>query len=203
MTGGSFGRSVKRVEDARLVRGKGRYVDDMALSGQLWAAFVRSPYAHARISGVDGTAALAMPGVVQVVTGADLEALGVPMMPCGWMLTNRDGSAMQVADRRVLPTDIVRFAGEPVALVVAESREQARDAAEAVAVDYAELPTVVDIAAALADGAPQLHEPIANNRAFDWQIGDEAATDAALAGAAHRIALTLRNNRLEIGRAHV
>ena len=196
MTGGSFGRSVKRVEDARLVRGKGRFVDDMALGGQLWAAFVRSPYAHARISGVDGTAALAMPGVVQVVTGADLEALDVPMMPCGWMLTNRDGSAMRVADRRVLPTDIVRFVGEPVALVVAESREQARDAAEAVAVDYTELPTVVDIAAALTNGAPQLHEPIANNRAFDWQIGDETATDAVLAGAAHRIALTLRNNRL-------
>ena len=192
----NFGRAVQRLEDGRFIQGRGRYVDDVILPRQSYAAFVRTPYAHARIAGIDGSEALAMPGVVRIITGADLLDAGIPAMPCGWMIHSRDGEPMKVGVRHVIATDTVRYVGEPVALVIAETRDQARDAADAVAVDYDELPTVVDIADAIGAGAPQLHADIAHNLAFDWEIGDEAATDAAMENAAHKIALTLRNNRL-------
>ncbi|WP_219894839.1 xanthine dehydrogenase family protein molybdopterin-binding subunit [Aquisediminimonas profunda] len=196
MSGTKFGKSQKRVEDARLVRGKGRYVDDMILPGQAYAAFVRSPYAHARIVNIDASAANDMPGVIRIVSGQDLLDAQYPPLPNIWMLHSRDGSEIKAGIRNALATDAARYAGEPVALVVAESREQARDAAEAIAVDYDELPVVADPTRALADGAPQLHPGIANNRAFDWEIGDEAATDKAFANATHRVSITLYNNRL-------
>ena len=194
--GTKFGRSVKRVEDARLVRGKGRYVDDMILHGQAYAAFVRSPYAHARIAGIDASAALAMPGVLKVVTGKDLLAANFAALPCGWALTSRDGSGVKVGIRNALAADAARYVGEPVALVIADTNELARDAAEAIMVDYEELPVVVDMEAALGAGAPQLHPEAPCNRAFDWELGNEAATEAAFAGAAHTVSLKLRNNRL-------
>ena len=192
--GRNFGRPVRRLEDGRFIQGNGRFVDDVILPRQTYAAFVRSPYAHARITGLDAAPALQMPGVVRVMTAADLA--GAPDMPCGWMIHSRDGAEMKVGSRPLLASDTVRYVGEPVAVVVAESRDQARDAAEAVAVDYDELPVVVDCGDAMAPGMPQLHPAISDNLAYDWELGDEAAVDAALAVAAHRVELTLRNNRL-------
>jgi aerobic carbon-monoxide dehydrogenase large subunit len=192
--GRNFGRPVRRLEDGRFLQGRGRFVDDLILPRQTYAAFVRSPYAHARITGLDASGALDMPGVVRVVTAADLA--GVPDMPCGWMIHSRDGSPMKVGSRPLLASQTVRYVGEPIAVVVAESRDQARDAAEAVMVDYDELDVVVDCAEAIGPDAPQLHAEIPHNLAYDWELGDEAATEAALARAAHRVELTLRNNRL-------
>ena len=192
--GRNFGRPVRRLEDGRFIQGKGRFVDDIILPRQSYAAFVRSPYAHARVLGIDPAPALDMPGVITVITGADLSHL--PAMPCGWMIHSRDGSPMKVGERRALAGETVRYVGEPVAVVVAESRDQARDAAEAVIVDYDEVPAVVDIADAMGPGAARLHPDIPDNLAFDWEIGDEAAADAAMATAAHKVSVTLRNNRL-------
>ncbi|MDR7101674.1 xanthine dehydrogenase family protein molybdopterin-binding subunit [Croceicoccus sp. BE223] len=191
-----FGQSVKRQEDGRFLRGKGRYVDDMILPGQLYAAFVRSPMAHARITGIDADHAASMPGVERVLTARDLVAAGLPPLPCGWAITSRDGTPMKVGVRHALALDKVRYVGEPVALVVARTQAQAKDAAEAVIVDYDDLPAMVDVLDAMAEGAGLIHDEIDANCAFDWEIGDAAATEAAFAGAAHRIALTLRNNRL-------
>jgi carbon-monoxide dehydrogenase large subunit len=194
LTGKNFGRPVRRLEDGRFIQGKGRYVDDIILPRQTYAAFVRSPYAHARVLSIDPAPALDMPGVLSVVTGADLNH--VPAMPCGWMIHSRDGSEMRVGERRALAGDTVRYVGEPIAVVVAETRDQARDAAETVLVEYEELLVVVDIADAMNGDAVQLHAGIPGNLAFDWGIGDEAATDAAMAQAAHKVSITLRNNRL-------
>ena len=192
--GKNFGRPVRRLEDGRFVQGKGRFVDDVILPRQTYAAFVRSPYAHARITGVDAAPALALPGVVRVLTAADLA--GAPNLPCGWMIHSRDGSEMKVGPRPILASQVVRYVGEPIAVVVAESRDLARDAAEAVLVGYDELPVVVDCADAMGPEAPRLHADIPANLAYDWDLGDEAAVDAALAGAARTVELTLRNNRL-------
>lgn len=190
----NFGRPIRRLEDKRFVMGMGRYVDDLIFPGQTYAAFVRTPYAHARILGIDATEALALPGVVKVLTGADFAAL--PAMPCGWMIHSRDGEPMRVGERRVVAIDTVRHVGEAVAVVIAESREAARDAADLVLVDYDELPTVVDVAEAGDAGRPQLHAIAPGNLAFDWELGDAQAVASAMASAAHKVTLTLRNNRL-------
>ena len=195
-TGVKFGQSVKRQEDGRFLRGKGKYVDDMIQPGQLYAAFVRSPMAHARITGLDLESAAAMPGVRRILTGPELVDAGLPALPCGWAITSRDGEPMKVGVRNALAVDRVRYVGEPVALVIAETQAQARDAAEAVMVDYEDMPALVDVLDATADDATFIHDEIAGNCAFDWELGDEAATNAAFADAAHRISLTLRNNRL-------
>lgn len=192
--GRNFGRPVRRLEDARFLQGKGRFVDDLKLPGQTFAAFVRSPYAHARIRDIDAADALTRPGVLRVITADDLA--GTPPMPCGWMIHSRDGSEMKVAPRPILATETVRYVGEPVAMVIAESRAAARAATDLVMVDYDDLPTVADCAVAADESAPQLHADIPGNLAFDWGLGDESATDAALAGAAHKVTITLRNNRL-------
>ncbi|ANU08429.1 xanthine dehydrogenase family protein molybdopterin-binding subunit [Paraurantiacibacter namhicola] len=191
-----FGQSVKRQEDGRFLRGKGKYVDDMILPGQLYAAFARSPMAHARITGIDLDDAAAMPGVRRILTGRDLVDAGLPALPAGWAIFSTDGEPQKIGVRNAIATDRVRYVGEPVALVVAETLAQARDAAEAVMVDYEDLPVAVDVLDAVADGAPLLHDEIAGNCAFDWDIGDSAAVDAAFDKAAHRVSLTLRNNRL-------
>jgi carbon-monoxide dehydrogenase large subunit len=193
---GKFGQSVKRVEDSRLITGNGRYVDDLVLPGQTYAAFVRSAYAHARIGTIDVSAAEAMPGVVKILTGQDLVDGGLFALPSGWNLTSIDGTPARVGVHHALAVDTVRFVGEPVALVIAETRNQARDAADSVFVEYEELPAVVDMAAALGPDAPQLHPDIPANRAFTWDIGDAAEADAAFARATRRVALELRNNRL-------
>lgn len=196
MAGTSFGRSVGRVEDARLVRGKGRYVDDIILPNQSYAAFVRSPYAHARLASIDTADALSRPGVIRVVTGADVAAAGLPPLPCGWMIHSTDGAPMKMGVRPMLAQDVVRYVGEPVAIVVADTRDLARDAAEAVLVDYEELDVTADCADALRDTTVQIHADIPSNRAFDWDIGNAAAVTDAFASAAHVVSLTLRNNRL-------
>ncbi|NLR41634.1 xanthine dehydrogenase family protein molybdopterin-binding subunit [Novosphingobium sp. ERN07] len=195
-TTAKFGQSVKRVEDSRLITGNGRYVDDLLLPGQTYAAFVRSAHAHARIASIDTSSAAQMPGVVRILTGQDLVDAGLAPLPCGWNLDSVDGTPARVAVHRALATDAVRFVGEPVALVIAETRNQARDAADAVFVNYEELPTVVDLRAAIAPDAPQLHADIPQNRAFTWGIGDAAQVDAAFARASHKVGIELRNNRL-------
>jgi carbon-monoxide dehydrogenase large subunit len=190
----NFGSSVRRLEDKRFVMGMGRYVDDLIFPGQTYAAFVRTPYAHARILGIDATEALAVPGVLRVLKGADFAAL--PPMPCGWMIHSRDGEPMRVGERRVVAIDAVRHVGEAVAVVIAESREAARDAVDLVQVDYDELPAVIDVGEAGDAGRPRLHDIAPGNLAFDWELGDAEAVAHAMQAAAHKVTLTLRNNRL-------
>jgi aerobic carbon-monoxide dehydrogenase large subunit len=185
-----------RIEDARLLKGAGRYLDDMALGRQTFGYFVRSPHAHADIRSIDVSAARDMPGVLGVFTGEDLKAAGIGNVPCMAPLKNRDGSAFVPPPRPALAMGRVRFAGEAVALVVAERAEDARDAAEAIAIDYEPLAAVGDIAAAIAPGAPNVWPSGKGNIAFDWTVGDEAKTKAAFAAAAQVVEIDLVNNRL-------
>ncbi|ACL60149.1 xanthine dehydrogenase family protein molybdopterin-binding subunit [Methylobacterium nodulans] len=191
-----IGQPVPRAEDPVLVRGEGRYTDDLALDGQAYAAFVRSPVAHGRLNGIDAEAARAMPGVLGVFTAADLDGYG--RIANGMPFTNQDGSPMHKPPQPSLATDKVRYAGEPVAVVVAESLVQARDAAEAVVLDIEDLPVVTTPEEAAAPDAPLLHDDVPGNRALDFQIGDRAACEAAFARAAHVTSLPLVNNRLVI-----
>ncbi|MDW8314359.1 MAG: xanthine dehydrogenase family protein molybdopterin-binding subunit [Rhodovarius sp.] len=191
-------QSVRRVEDPRLLVGAGRYTDDIALPGQAYGVVLRSPHAHARIRSIDTTAARAMPGVLLVLTGADLAAAGVGELPCTIPLKNRDGTPRADTPRLPLATDRVRHVGDPVAFIVAETLEQARDAAEAVVVDYEPLPAATDLATAWQPGAPQIWPHAPNNICFDWETGDAAATDAAFAEAAHITRLTVVNNRVVV-----
>ncbi|RMF09815.1 MAG: xanthine dehydrogenase family protein molybdopterin-binding subunit [Alphaproteobacteria bacterium] len=192
----TFGKSVKRKEDDRLLRGKGRYTDDIKLPGQTFAAFVRSPHAHAKILSVDTEMAREAPGVVAVFTGAQMKEDGVGQLGVGWTVYSVDGEVQKVSDHRALAVDRVRYVGDAVAVVIAETRDQAKDAAEMVMVDYEELPAVVDPARAQDPDAPQLHDVAPLNRAFSWEIGNKDAVDEAFAKAAHTVRLDLRNNRL-------
>jgi carbon-monoxide dehydrogenase large subunit len=191
-----IGARVARKEDKRFITGKGKYTDDLKLPGLTQAHFVRSPHAHARIRSIDTAAAAAMPGVVAVLTGAELVGDKVGNLICGWMVHSMDGSPMRMGAFPAMAPEVVRFVGQAVAVVVAETKAAARDAAEAVVVDYEELPAVVDMPAALAADAPQLHPEAPGNVVFDWTLGDEAATAAALAEAAHVVKIDLANNRL-------
>jgi carbon-monoxide dehydrogenase large subunit len=189
-----IGQSVRRVEDQRLVTGHGRYTDDINLPGQAHLVVVRSPHAHARITGIDTAAAKAAPGVLAVVTSADLQSdAGIP---CFIPMENRDGSKAPSPAHPILVGDKVRYVGDYVAFVVAETKAQARDAAELVEVGYEVLDAVADTAAALEPGRPLVHDECANNVAFDWHYGDAAAVDAAFARARHVTRLELINNRL-------
>ena len=190
------GQSVKRVEDKRFITGKGRYVDDMALPGMTWATVVRSDVAHANIRGIDAGEASRAPGVVAVLTGADMEADGIAGLPCGWQVDFKNGDTMKEPAHPALAVGKVRHVGDAVAVVVAETREQAADAAELVEVDYEELPAVVDVVAATQDGAPQLFDDVPNNIPFDWELGDKEAADAGIAAADHVTTLEFRNQRL-------
>ncbi|GAB4143613.1 MAG: xanthine dehydrogenase family protein molybdopterin-binding subunit [Sphingomonadales bacterium] len=192
----SFGQSAKRREDDRLLHGRGRYTDDIQLPRQTWACFVRSPHAHARIAAIDIADAKAAPGVVAVYTGKDLADDGIGPMIVGWTVHSADGTPQKASDHRALAVDRVRYAGEAVAVVIAESRDQARDAAEQVMVDYDDLPAVVTLAQAQAADAPQLHDIAPGNIAFNWELGNRDETEQAFAKAAHRVAIDLRNNRL-------
>ena len=175
------GQPVRRKEDDTLVRGKGKYTDDFTLPGQAYCWMVRSSHAHGIIKGIDTAAAKAMPGVLGVWTGKDLEAAGYNPFTCGLPLKSRDGSPLLQTNRPALATDKVRFVGDPVAFVVAETLAQARDAAEAVELDIEPLPAVTDAAEATKPGAPQLYDHIPNNVALDYHYGDSAKIDAAFA----------------------
>ncbi|WP_211860194.1 xanthine dehydrogenase family protein molybdopterin-binding subunit [Neoroseomonas soli] len=191
-----IGASVRRKEDFRFIQGRGAYTDDFNRQGQLHAWIVRSPHAHARIKGVDTSAAAKMPGVVAVFTGADMAKDNLGGLPCGWQIHNKDGSPMAEPPHPVLAVDKVRHVGDPVAVAIAATREQARDAAEAIAVDYEVLPAAATMADALKPGAPVIHDGVANNLCYDWHIGDKAVLDQAFAGAAKVVSLDLVNNRL-------
>jgi len=190
------GRVVRRVEDAALLAGKGRFTDDVVPAGQLHAVFVRSPYAHARIAGVDAASAAAMPGVVAVFTGAQLAAAGVKPIGVVLPFTRPDGSPLATAPRRALAHERARFVGEPVALVVAETPDAARAAADTLAVDYDELTAVTDPVRAVSPGAPALCEQASDNIAAEIRHGDAAATARAFAAAAHRVTVDIVNQRL-------
>ncbi|MFD1695520.1 xanthine dehydrogenase family protein molybdopterin-binding subunit [Roseibium aestuarii] len=191
-----IGARALRKEDKRFITGKGKYTDDMVLPRMTYAAFVRTPHAHAKVTNIDASAALDMPGVEAVLTGHELVADGIGNLICGWMIHSKDGSPMNMGAWRALESETVRFAGQAVAVVIADTQAQARDAADQVVVDYEELPVVVSTTDALAGGAPQLHPEAPGNLIYDWDIGDEAATNAALSSAAHITRLEIDNNRL-------
>ena len=189
-----IGASITRKEDKKFLTGKGRYTDDINRAGQVYAHFVRSDVAHANIKSIDTKAASAASGVVAVYTGEDVAADGIGGPICGWVVPNRDGSATHEPPHPLLAQGKVRFVGDAVAVVIAESVEQAKSASELVEVDYEELPAVANLETA-SSGA-EIHEGMAENRYFDWELGDEAETDKALKSAAKVVKLTVRNNRL-------
>jgi len=190
-----IGQPLKRREDARFLTGAGQYTDDVVLPGQSYGVFVRSPYAHARIKSIDTAAAKAAPGVLAIFTGADLADAKVGGLPCGWLIHSQDGSPMKEPPHPVLAQGKVRHVGDQLALVVAETLLQAKDAAELVAVDYEELPPVVDLATA-AGAASAVHDDVPGNVCYDWSHGDKAAVDAAFARATRVTKLEFANNRL-------
>jgi len=192
------GQPVRRKEDDTLVRGKGKYTDDFSLPGQAFAWMVRSSHAHGIIKGIETSAAKAMPGVLGVWTAADLASANYKPFVCGLPLKNRDGSPLLQTNRMPLATDKVRFVGDPVAFVVAETVAAARDAAEAVEVDIEPLPAVTNAAEAAQPGAPQLYDHIPNNVALDFHYGDSAKIDAAFASAAHVTKLDMVNTRVAV-----
>ena len=191
-----IGASVLRKEDRRFTTGKGRYVDDIKLQGMTHAHFVRSPHGHAKVKGIDSSAALKMPGVVAVLTGQQIVDDKVGNLICGWAVHSKDGTPMKMGAWPAMAPETVRFVGQAVAVVIAETKNQARDAAEAVQVDYEELPAVTNLKAAIAGGAPQLHPEAPNNIVYDWALGDEAATNDAFSKAANVVKMDLVNNRL-------
>ena len=197
MTSG-IGAAEQRTEDERFLTGRGRYLDDLALPRQAWGSVVRSPHAHAEFETVDTSAALAMPGVLAVYTAADLAEAGIGGIPCVMKPKGADGSESATPPRPVLAAARVRMVGDPVAFVVAESAEEARAAAEAVTVAYRPLAAVTDAEAALKASAPLLHDDAPGNLCVDWELGERAATDDALAVAAHRISLEARNQRVSV-----
>ena len=192
------GQPVRRKEDDTLVRGKGRYTDDVSAPGQVYAWIVRSSHAHGIIKGIDTSAAKAKPGVLGVWTGADLAAENYSPFTCGFPLKSRDGTPLLQTNRQALATDKVRFVGDPVAFVIAETLAQARDAAEAVELDIEPLPAVTSAKEAAKPGAPQLYDHIPNNVALDYHYGDTAAVEAAFKGAAHVTKLDIENTRVVV-----
>jgi aerobic carbon-monoxide dehydrogenase large subunit len=196
MTGSGLGASVKRSEDRRFLLGKGRYTDDLQLPGQTAAVFIRSPYAHAAVRSIDASAALAAPGVIAVLTGEDVAADGLGGIPCGWQVKSKDDSVMIEPPHPALAHGKARHVGDPVAMVIAETKAQARDAAQLVEIDYDPLPAVAHLKEAVAGGAPQVWDEAPGNLCFDWHIGDSAATDAQFSGAAHVVSIDLVNNRI-------
>ncbi|HEX8113981.1 MAG TPA: xanthine dehydrogenase family protein molybdopterin-binding subunit [Kofleriaceae bacterium] len=195
-TNQGIGAAVKRKEDRRFLLGKGQYVDDIVVPDQTYAVFVRSMYAHAKITGIDTAAAKAAPGVVGVFTGDDIAADGLGGLPCGWLIKNKDGSNMVEPPHPALAQGKVRHVGDPVAMVIATSKAAARAAAGLVDVNYDALPAIGLLADAFKPNAVLVHDEAKGNVCYDWHIGDPAATDAAFAKAAHVVELDLTNNRL-------
>ena len=196
MSATGIGASVKRKEDIRFITGKGRYTDDVNRPGQAHAYFVRSPHAHANIKSIDASAALASPGVVAVFTGDDIAADKLGGLICGWMIHSKDGSPMKAGAHPALAHGKVRYVGDHVAVVIADTYAQAREAGEKLGVDYETLPAVVDIKTAAAPGQTVIHDAAPDNTVYNWHLGDKAATDAAFARAAHVTKIDLVNNRL-------
>jgi aerobic carbon-monoxide dehydrogenase large subunit len=192
----SIGTPVRRLEDYRFLTGQGTYTDDINRPHQLHAYILRSPHANARLGAIDTKEAAAAPGVVAIFTGADMAADGIGGLPCGWLINSKDGSPMKEPPHPVLADGRVRHVGDPVAVVIAESLAEARDAAEKIAVGYTVEPAVVDVAAALKPGAPQVWAEAPGNICYDWHLGDGAAVDAAFTKAAKIVKLDLVNNRL-------
>ncbi|HOM12168.1 MAG TPA: xanthine dehydrogenase family protein molybdopterin-binding subunit [Rubrivivax sp.] len=190
-----IGQPLRRREDQRFLTGAGQYTDDVVLPGQSYGFFLRSPYAHARINGIKLDAAKAAPGVLHIFTGADLAEAKVGGLPCGWLITSKDGTPMKEPAHPALAQGKVRHVGDQVALVVAETYLQARDAAELIEVDYDELAPVIDITTVESAGAA-VHDEAPNNVCYDWGHGNKGAVDAAFAAAAHVSRLEFRNNRL-------
>ncbi|MFL6821327.1 MAG: xanthine dehydrogenase family protein molybdopterin-binding subunit, partial [Xanthobacteraceae bacterium] len=196
MSATGIGAAVRRKEDQRFITGKGHYTDDVNRPGQCHAYFLRSPYAHARIKSIETKAAAAMPGVLAVLDGAELAADKIGNLICGWMITSKDGSPMKMAPHPAIALGKANYVGDPVAVVVAETLAQAKDAAEKVKVDYEVLPPVSDPAKAQSAGAPQIHEVAARNTIYQWHLGDAKAVEAAFKSAKHVTRLDLVNNRL-------
>src|SRR5580704_9633076 len=190
------GPPVRRTEDPALVRGEGRYTDDINIPGQLYAVMVRSSVAHGVIRGIDTAAAKAMPGVRLVLAGADLAGYGPHK--CTLPLKNRDGSPIHYRPRPALVSDKVRFVGDPVACVIADTIAQAKDAAETVTLDIEPLPAVMRASEAAKPGAPQLYDEVPGNIALDYHYGDAEKTAAAFAKAAHVTKVDLINSRLVV-----
>jgi carbon-monoxide dehydrogenase large subunit len=191
-----IGESVRRKEDYRFLTGSGQYTDDIVLANMAQCYFVRSPHAHAKVRSIDKTAALAAPGVIGILDGKDVAADGINGLPCGWLITSTDGEPMKEPPHPILALDTVRYVGDHVAMVVAETLEQARNAAELVEVDYEPLGAVVDVRDAQAAGAPASHDIAPDNHCYKWAIGDKGEVDKAFEGAAHVTKIDLVNNRL-------
>ena len=172
-----IGAPVRRKEDQRFITGRGHYTDDINRPGQAHAYFLRSPHAHARVKQIDGAAAAAMPGVLAVLTGADLAADKIGNLICGWMINSKDGSPMKMAAHPAIAQGKANFVGDAVALVIAETLAQAMDAAEKVNVAYEVLAAAVDPAKAQAADAPQIHDIATRNTIYQWHLGDAHAVD--------------------------
>ncbi|MHB1303290.1 MAG: xanthine dehydrogenase family protein molybdopterin-binding subunit [Acidiphilium sp.] len=193
---GGIGDSPKRTEDQRFLSGRGRYTADINRPGQAYACFRRSDVAHGHLRAIDTAQATAMPGVIVIFTGEDFARGHVGGVPCGWQVHNKDGTPMVEPPHPVLAQGKVRYVGDAIAMVIAETLAQAKDAAEAIAVDIEELPAVSTLRAAVAAGAPLVHDDAAGNVCFDWHLGDKGAVEAAFAGA-HKVAsIDVVNNRL-------
>ena len=191
-----IGARVLRKEDHRFITGKGKYTDDFKMAGMHYAAFVRSPHAHAKIKKIGKSKAEKMPGVVAVLDGKQLTGDGIGNIICGWMIHSKDGSPMNMGAWSALATEFVRYVGDAVAVVIADTLENAKAAAEAVDVSYEVMPHVIQATEALKKGAPQLHPEAKNNLIYDWEIGEKDATEKAIAGAAHVTEMEITNNRL-------
>jgi carbon-monoxide dehydrogenase large subunit len=191
-----IGESVLRKEDVRFLTGAGQYTDDVQLANMTYTVFVRSPHAHAKIKSINKKAASAAPGVLAVFDGQDVANDKVGGLPCGWLITSTDGQPMKEPPHPILAQGKVRYVGDHVVMVIAETMEQARNAAELVEVDYEVLPAVVSVLDAKKSGAPALHDAAPDNHCYKWALGDKAATDAAFSAAAHVTKIDITNNRL-------
>jgi len=191
-----IGASVRRKEDARFLNGRGHYTDDINRPGQLYAYMKRSDRPHAKLNGIDTSAAAKAPGVIAVFTGADMAVENIGGLPCGWQIHSKDGSPMAEPPHPVMATGKVRHVGDPIAVVIAETKQQAKDAAELLTIDFSDLSAVATVTSAAAAGAPLVHDDVPGNVCYDWHIGDKAMVDAAFAKAAKVVRLELENNRL-------
>jgi carbon-monoxide dehydrogenase large subunit len=194
MSATGIGAAVRRKEDIRFITGNGRYTDDVVRPGETRAVFVRSPHARAKIKKIDVSAAKSMPGVIDVLTGAQLATDQIGSLICGWMIHSKDGSPMKMAPHPAIAAETVNHVGDAVAVVIAETQALGRDAAEKVVVDYEVLPAVVD--PAKAKSGPQIHEVAPKNTIYEWSLGDEKAVESAFAQAKHVTTLNIVNNRL-------
>jgi carbon-monoxide dehydrogenase large subunit len=196
MSATGIGAAVRRKEDFRFITGRGQYTADISRAGQAHISFVRSPHAHAKIKTIDTKAAASLPGVLAVLTGADLAHDKIGNLICGWMIHSKDGTPMKMAPHPAIVSGKACYVGDPVAVVIAETLSQAEDAAEKVNVDYDVLPAVTDPAQAQSKGAPQIHDVAPLNAIYHWHLGDAKAVDAAFKAAKHVTRLDIVNNRL-------